>query len=168
MAPSSPPFPPAPGHAGAHRDAPGRGGPEPGGCACRWGHYFLFVFLFLCRRNKQGSGFLQSHCSSQTQRISQPLLLNCHRAEVAVREARRIPERCHGPVAEPYFSCRLCGFLCCVPCRSGKPARISLVPVLNRSLGDPKGRRTRCHRESPNARVMHRARSSQGAGKPPR
>lgn len=91
MAPC-PPSAPAPGHAGAHRDAPGRGGPEPGGCACRWGHYFLFVFLFLCRRNKQGSGFLQSHCSSQTQRISQPLLLlNCHRAEVAVRGARRIP-----------------------------------------------------------------------------
>lgn len=78
------------------------------------------------------------------------------------------PQRCHEPMVELCFSCGLCGFLCCVPCRSDKPARISLIPVRNRPLGDPKGRRTRCHRESPNARVMHRARSSQAAGKPPR
>lgn len=34
------------------------GGPGwPERCACRWGHYFLFVFLFLGWKNKQGSGF---------------------------------------------------------------------------------------------------------------
>lgn len=67
--------------AGTHWDALGRGGPGlDRGRACRWGHYFLFVFLFLCWKNKQGSGFLQSHCSSQTARRIQPALLNWHRA----------------------------------------------------------------------------------------
>ncbi|XP_053812448.1 E3 ubiquitin-protein ligase Jade-2 isoform X2 [Vidua chalybeata] len=41
---------------GSGTGSPARGRwPEP--CACRWGHYVLFVFLFLGWKNKQGSGF---------------------------------------------------------------------------------------------------------------
>lgn len=41
---------------GPGQGTPARGRwPEP--CACRWGHYVLFVFLFLGWQNKQGSGF---------------------------------------------------------------------------------------------------------------
>jgi len=35
----------------------GAGSGWPERCACRWGHHFLFVFLFLGWENKQGSGF---------------------------------------------------------------------------------------------------------------
>lgn len=44
-----------------HRGGSGTGSPArgrcPEPCACRWGHYVLFVFLFLGWENKQGSGF---------------------------------------------------------------------------------------------------------------
>lgn len=41
---------------GSEPGVPARGRwPEP--CGCRWGHYVLFVFLFLGWKNKQGSGF---------------------------------------------------------------------------------------------------------------
>lgn len=74
---------------GAGRGPRSGSGPEP--CACRWGHYVLFVFLFWAGGTNREVVFLQSHCSSQTERIIQPVLLTV--SEVTAQDrARRIPQ----------------------------------------------------------------------------
>lgn len=121
---------------GPGQGTPARGRwPEP--CACRWGHYVLFVFLFLGWQNKQGSGFSAVSLQLTNRAHHSAGVAHSVRGDGAGTERGASLNLRGGweEVMTQYFSfffffCNLCRFLCLFPVEVGSTGMYEFLYLL--------------------------------------